>query len=635
MTKSKTERKRNDRHRPFRTSVSPALDVFIALLLVCWASLDARSQEGDDRVWKSNRQIPIDFERAIILPPPDVDEQDNPTVPVENGPRPSQRPSRSQTVFPFRPSSPTTPTADTTKRAGDQEGRIVNAMSKRQNGELMQASAAPMWWDEHVRGALLSRQEPLPLEIVSLAENALRYSSYVQVLTAEPHVYECELVMQTAKFDWRNFVASTYADRNDPVGSKLTTGNNASRFLDQTSSLDAGVRRNMVTGGNVKAYQRFGTQANNSTFLFPNGQRTTRLELQLTQPLLRGAGRAYNESQIVLARLRADQSSDEVAGEIESHLVKVSEAYWGLYRARAELVQRRKLLSAAADILANLEGRREVDALERQILRARSAVAARKSEIDRVAATIRNLESQLRLLVNAPTLLDNRGREFAPAEAPFAKKLDFDMSESLHTALINRPDISRSIRIVRAAAVELKVAEKDVLPSLDLIASGYVAGLSAGQDPGQAFVSQFSQGRPGYALGFQFEAPFDNRGAKADVERRKWQWSRAVSQYRLAIEEGLTKVEIAIREVETCYQELGAKIDSLQAVEREAAYLTDRWQVLPGTGDSASLLLDDLLDAQGRVANEEGNVARAQVEYALAIVQLKREMGTLLKACDP
>ena len=148
-------------------------------------------------------------------------------------------------------------------------------------------------------------------------------------------------------------------------------------------------------GGEVEAFQRLGREEDNSRFLDPNPQRATRLELQYTQPLLKGAGRAYNQSLIVLAQIQLDRSSDVVADELEDHLVKVTEAYWELYRTRAEFLQRRKLLASAKSILANLEGRREVDAVERQVFRARTAVADRESEMLRAETRIRNWQSQV------------------------------------------------------------------------------------------------------------------------------------------------------------------------------------------------------------------------------------------------
>lgn len=496
--------------------------------------------------------------------------------------------------------------------------------------ELTLPASFTPWWDVPLRQPLQTPEMALPVSIAALSEGALRHSSYIQVITAVPQIQQTELVQQLANFDWRSYLETTYNDLNEPVGNTLTTGTNDTRFLDRTWSLDGGLRRRMPTGGEAKLYQRFGYHDNNSRFLAPNPQRTTRLELQFTQPLLRGAGRPYNESRIVLAQIQFDQSSDEVAEQLEMHLIKITEAYWELYRARAEFLQRQKLLAAAEAILLNLDQRRGVDAIERQVFRARAAVANRKSEMVRAGTAIRNWESQLRLLVNDPELVNAGGREFAPTDSPLLWRVPLDMSESLHTALLHRPDISRAIREVRGAAVELGVAEQDVLPKLDLVASTYVAGLAPGADAGQAFVNQFVDGRPTYAAGLQFEIPLGNRAALAQAERYQLEMRRAMNRFRLTVEEALTSVETAVREVDTSFREMAARYQAMRAAEDEAAYLEDRWRVLPGVDDSAALLLENLLDAQERLADEEAALVRSQVNYALALTRLKGEMGTLL-----
>ena len=110
-----------------------------------------------------------------------------------------------------------------------------------------------------------------------------------------------------------------------------------------------------------------------------------------------------------------------------------------------------------------------------------------------------------------------------------------------------------------------------------------------------------------------------------------WKWPQAVDRFRLTVEESLTSVEIASREVETSFREMVARYEAMNAAEREAEYLEDRWRVLPNANDSAAQLLDNLLDAQERVAEEEGTMVRAQTNYAVAIVRLKSELGILLR----
>ncbi len=236
----------------------------------------------------------------------------------------------------------------------------------------------------------------------------------------------------------------------------------------------------------------------------------------------------------------------------------------------------------------------------------------------------------MRLLVNDPVLVHSGGRAFIPENTPLINELPLALDQSMYMALQHRPDISQAIRTVRSSALRLGVAQHEVLPKLDLVASTYVAGLASQTHVPASFGSQFDSGRPSYSLGFLFEVPIGRRAALAKEERRQWEMQRTFSQFHLTVEEALTAVEVAVREVETNYREMLGKYHAMVAVTDEADYLFDRWTALPGADDSSVLLLENLLDAQERVADEEAGMVRAQVSYALSIVRLKREMGTLL-----
>jgi hypothetical protein len=70
----------------------------------------------------------------------------------------------------------------------------------------------------------------------------------------------------------------------------------------------------------------------------------------------------------------------------------------------------------------------------------------------------------------------------------------------------------------------------------------------------------------------------------------------------------------------------------MMAADQESRYLADRFTVLPASEDSATLLLEDLLDSFERLADEESSFVQAQVDHAIALVKLKEEMGVLLKS---
>jgi outer membrane protein TolC len=91
------------------------------------------------------------------------------------------------------------------------------------------------------------------------------------------------------------------------------------------------------------------------------------------------------------------------------------------------------------------------------------------------------------------------------------------------------------------------------------------------------------------------------------------------------------EVEIAVREVHTSYRETQSKYVAMRAADTEVSYLFERWRLLPGDDRSASFLLEDLLDAQNRLAAEEFGFAEAQFAYTVALAELNRVTGTLLK----
>ena len=498
-----------------------------------------------------------------------------------------------------------------------------------------QTSELPMgfqpWWSHETRNHLGLKSSPFLVSLDALIERALFNSPHIQIAATEPHIQRASLLEESSQFDWLAFLESTYDDQNDPVGNTLTTGNNDSRFQQQEWFAEGGIRRRTRTGGEFELSQRLSTLQNNSQFLVPQDQGNSRLVLNYKQPLLRGRGRAVNESLVVLADINFQAASDQFLEEIQQHLTDLTETYWELVRSRSELLQRRKLLISAEKILAQLEGRAEVDALERQVFRARAAVANRKAEIARSVTSVKNAESRIRLLVNDQEIISATRMELVPTDLPNLDYLGINLGDAISTALANRPDISRSIRDVKATTVRLGVARNDVLPKLDLVVGSYVAGLEGSFDVVGSFANQFSDGRPGFNVGFEFEVPIGNRAALARQNRRTWEANRAMHQFRAVVETGLTEVELAVREVQTAHQEMQGRYYAMVASQNEASYLTDRWQTLPDESDSVTLLLENLLDAQERLADEEAAFAEAQFGYSVSLVKLKQAAGTLFQ----
>ncbi len=490
------------------------------------------------------------------------------------------------------------------------------------------------WWNRLANDKIGSNRTQVQVSLDSLIQSALRNSPNIQVAATEPRIQQANVFEESARFDWQSFLETKYDDVNDPIGNTLTTGDNSTRFRQQEWFGRGGLRRTTNSGGEVEVAQRFGFLDNNSRFLIPPNQGSSRLELNYRHPLFRGGGRTVNESLIVLADIDYRAASDDFLSQLQTHLTEVTETYWELVRSRSEYRQREKLLRSADIVLANLEGRAGVDALDRQIFRARAAVARRRAEIARSITSIRNAESRLRLLVNDPEMLSNPNAEFVPVDTHRQEPVEIELSDVVSTALLHRPDISQAIRDVSSANVRLGVSKNELLPKLDFLVGSYVAGLDGDSDVFNSWINQFRDGRPGFNVGFDFELPIGNRAARARQQRRQWEVNRSLQQFRAVVESGITEVEIAAREVQTAQQEISGQYRAMVAAASETDYLVDRWQTLPEADDSVTLLLENLLDSQERQADAEAAFARAQFDFAVAMVRLKQAMGTLFQVHD-
>ena len=69
----------------------------------------------------------------------------------------------------------------------------------------------------------------------------------------------------------------------------------------------------------------------------------------------------------------------------------------------------------------------------------------------------------------------------------------------------------------------------------------------------------------------------------------------------------------------------------MDAANSEVEYISERWKALGSEDRSASLMLEDLLNAQSRLADSEFGYLTSSVTYNLAQMNYKKAVGTLLQ----
>ncbi|MEQ1902743.1 MAG: TolC family protein [Pirellulaceae bacterium] len=489
------------------------------------------------------------------------------------------------------------------------------------------------WWIQPTSQSLNMGADTIPVDVATLMSLAAQYSGRVEAVRQQVWIAGTQVDQARAAFDPALFTNSKFDSKNDPVGNTLTTGG-PPRLEQDTWSLETGLRGQSSLGTSYKLSQDLGLGNSNSVFFAPNNQGTSRLAARLEQPLLQGRRIDVNRSLILTAQLETGASEASYLITVQKQLSDVASAYWQLYVERANLLQRQRHLERASKIADDLEARSQFDSVKSQILRARAALATRKAELSLSVAKIKNIESRIRALLNAPGISDRVGSEIVTVQPLALEYIHFDPNAELAVALDRRPEIQELQRKIDAIDVRLQLAADQTRPQMNLLMEGYVAGLQGESDVFGAWNNQFIDGQPGYAGGLEMEMPYRNRAARARVNQRRYE----IAQYENLLRETKAniqaEVEVAIRNSEAAYQAILSRQASLEAVVAEVAYTEDRWRALTGDARLGQLQLDDLLNAQARLLQEEQALLVSMVEYNLALIEIQRATGAFVQLSE-
>ncbi len=488
------------------------------------------------------------------------------------------------------------------------------------------------WWETQTSINLDPNRQPLNLMLEDVLFRTLQHSKQVKVFSELPLIRETAVTEAQAAFDWTAFAESKWEDLSDPVGNSLTAGPGVNRFNDHNFTFGGGVRRRTMTGGQFEIAQRFGLRDNNSEFFTPNDQGSSRLVLNFTQPLLRGRGKTYNRSLICLASIDQTAADWELKRQLQDHLLEVTRAYWALYFERASLLQLNQSYLRATQTVSTLENRRGLDLAEVMLKSAMASANNREADLIRARAAVKNAEARLQALVNDPEMASFDQIEVIPMARPSNDYVQtVDMHASIQQAFTHRPEIIQELSRIKAASIRRNMSKQELLPVLNLVTEAYAAGLDSNRDIAGAFGNQFSEGDPGYSIGLQYEVPIHNRAARARYTRRRLELRQLQNQYATMLETVRLEVQVAVREQQTAYNEMHAKLRALNAQTAQLAAMERRFKLLPGESDTASTALINLLDSQERVQKAESEYVQAQVTYSLSQMNLKRALGTLLQ----
>ena len=465
------------------------------------------------------------------------------------------------------------------------------------------------------------------LSLLQVVQSALRQHSSIQLAAARVAERDAAIRAAEGPFDTLFLASAGHVREHTPVleSQALVTGHDST--ISDTTALGLGL--DWAARWGTRVSPSIGLQR---VHLRPGGSVTVpglasdpfhqaQVDLSLTQPLLRGAGRTAAASGIDAARLSREAAQYAAAHTAQQQALTAILAYWS-WVGTSEFVQLLAATEAGARKL-----RDDTKILVDSDARPRSDLNLLEGNVaNRSRQVIDAQADQLRALF---ALYDAMGQsaEQAPSAAPAQGLPEPVALESgpvlVQNARNSRQDLKALRQEVGAVATLLQGAEANTDPALDLnVGVGYRGAVDrVGPD---AFFTSLAENVPGISgsVSLSLELPVANTAREAERDLRIAQ--REQSRIALLDLERRLPIDVlsAVGDLELSAESLQAASRAVQQYERALADEQDRLRAGVGTVIDIVLTQDQLISAQLARTN-------ARLRYAVALTRLQFEIGAL------
>jgi outer membrane protein TolC len=387
----------------------------------------------------------------------------------------------------------------------------------------------------------------------------------------------------------------------------------------------AGYSQGFLTGTSLFVSESSSRLHSNTTTSIFNPELVSDFSVGVSQHLLRGFGTRANARFILIARSDAKYSASVFRQNVIAAVAVVMTGYYDLLADQESIRMAQGGLEYAQKLLADNQGEaKSGPAAQYDVLRSQEEVALRQQ----VLLAAQNAFSQDGQSLKAK-LSKSFNEELARAEIipsdrlPDPRPEDVPtLAEALREAATHRPEIEQVGLNLRNMQVVIQAIHNSLLPSLDVYASYYLAGLDGALRP--TFTNILHGDFPNFSFGVTLDMPLRNRTAQADAERA------LLEQRRLQVKLQDAKNQ-AGWDVNKAWSGVQQSRDQLEAAQKLVALARQVLQMQQEKFTRALCAVEEVITAQQNLAIAQGHVVRAHVTYAKALIQYEEVTGTLLE----
>lgn len=379
---------------------------------------------------------------------------------------------------------------------------------------------------------------------------------------------------------------------------------------------------------------------NNPSNLFPSVY-TPVIEAEFRHPLLQGAGVDFNRiagpnavsgyyNGVVIARINTDIALADFEAGIRNVVSDTEYAYWTLYEAYrrldANVVGRDSALQTWRKVHVEAQVGKSDAAQEAQ---AREQYFLFRGQVEASLSDLYQAENRLRYMMG---LAATDGRLCRPADEPTTAKIAFDWQEISTEALARAVELRRQRWVIKRREMELVASKNFLMPRLD------VSGIYRWRGFGDTLINSSGSSIPfhdsyqtllsgdyqEWQFGFNLNMPIGFRQAMAGVRNAQLFLAReraVLQEQELELSHQLAN---AIRDLDRYYMLSQTNFNRRAAAKRQVEAVQQNYDV-------GRITLDQLLDAQRRLADAESQYFSSLAGYNRALTQVHLRKGSLLE----
>ncbi|MCH7650530.1 MAG: TolC family protein [Nitrospinae bacterium] len=470
----------------------------------------------------------------------------------------------------------------------------------------------------------------LEMSLQDVIANTLKNNVSIAIQNFQSQIRKQEIITQEAEFDPNiSFEGNVTQERrlsSFAVSNPKTNVN--------TQNFELGFDQKLKLGTQYELKFRNERIETDSAFAALSPQYNSRFEVNLTQPLLKNFGQDINSSNITIAKNNLDISDFEFKNKVIEVISEAENVYWDLVFSREDLKVQQQSVQRAKDLERRVKAQVEVGTMAPlEILQAQSEVASREEAVIQARKRIQDNQDNLKNILNIPFDSPDGMKEIQLLDSPqFLIETPVSLKDSIRTALMKRPDHLSIKKELDSKNILVKFNENQLYPTLDLVASFGLNGISGKDIGGSPFGGNFGRSQERtfsgdastWEGGLLFKYPLGNRAAKSRFTAAKLAAAQLLMDIKDLEKTIVLEVREAARQINTDKKRVQAARIARRLAEETLSAEEKKFEV--GLSTSFSVL-----EFQTDLAEQQSKELKAIIDFNKSKINFRKVLATTLE----